>query len=121
MGLAAGADAFKALRTSVRDPVRALALLQAATGLLVLMGLVLVIGRQEPAVRRHNLLGLGIATLVVVLPARFVMGLSLPIAGLLAGRSHDVAGPDTGRLLAANTVGAIVGTIGVPFVLEPLT
>lgn len=119
VGLASGADAFNALRSRLRDPVRALALLQAATGLLVLAGLVLVIGRPDPTVGRHNLLGLGLATLVVVLPTTFVMGLSLPIAGLLAGRTHEVAGADTGRLLAANTVGAIVGTIGVPFVLIP--
>ena len=33
VGLAAGADAFNALRRRVRDPVRALALLQAATGI----------------------------------------------------------------------------------------
>ena len=57
--------------------------------------------------------------LVVVLPVTIVMGLSFPASSaLVAGREGKVA-TSAGLLLAANTLGAIVGTFVVPFFVIP--
>lgn len=120
IGLAGGADAFTHVRGRIRNPVRTLALLQAGTAVLVIAGLVLVLSHPAPVVGRYSLAILSWATLFVVLPTTFLMGFSLPLAGSLVSRSGDLVGEDTGNLLAANTLGAIVGTLGVPLVLIPI-
>ncbi len=59
-------------------------------------------------------------TILVVLPATFIMGLSFPAASaLVAGEDEEIASR-AGLLLAANTFGAIVGTFVVPFLVIPL-
>ena len=120
IGLASGADAFTHLRGRIKNPIRVLALLQATTAILVTLGSVLIISRPDPLIGQYSMAVLSFATVVVVLPVTFVMGLSLPVAASLVSRTGDVVGEDTGNLLAANTLGAIVGTLGVPLVLIPL-
>ena len=56
----------------------------------------------------------------VVLPATMVMGFALPAAADLMGNDEAAVGRDSGLLLAVNTVGTVVGTCAVPFVLVPL-
>ena len=57
---------------------------------------------------------------LVVLPATLLMGLSFPAAsGLVAGSDREV-GRRAGMVLAVNTLGAIVGTFVIPFVVIPL-
>jgi spermidine synthase len=56
---------------------------------------------------------------LVVLPATFLMGLTLPAIMALAGDSPGRVGTTTGLVLSANTIGAIGGTLVVPFFLVP--
>ena len=121
IGLALGAALYNDLRRRIRDLIKILALVQALTALLALAGLLLVIAH-PPATTDLNVLvnSLGLSALAVVLPTTAVMGFTLPLTtGLLGSRDSQV-GADTGRLLAANTLGAILGTFGVPFLLIPL-
>ena len=60
----------------------------------------------------------GIQAGLVLLPAAFGMGLSFPAAVRLAARLETVS-RDVGRLYALNTAGAIVGSLGVGFLLLP--
>jgi len=64
-------------------------------------------------------LPLPLVMLVTLLPATILMGLALPVASGLAAQRDLHIGADTGALLAANTVGIVVGTFAVPFVLMP--
>jgi spermidine synthase len=122
VGIAAGAVIFSALRERIRQPIALLAGAQVAVAVLALAGLVLVIGEIPPAARITSLTGLEslrTAVLLVVLPATLVMGIAFPAASaLLDDRAGRVA-TNAGKLLAANTVGAIAGTFLVPFVVIP--
>lgn len=60
-----------------------------------------------------------VRTLLVVLPATLVLGLTLPMSSRLLGGTAQHVGRDAGFLLGANTLGAICGTFVVPFVLIP--
>jgi spermidine synthase len=57
---------------------------------------------------------------IVMLPATVALGTALPLLMELAGRQRrGSAGPVMGRLLAANTVGAILGPLLATFLLGP--
>lgn len=65
-----------------------------------------------------RLVGTALHSLVVVMPGAACMGASFPL--LVAGRA--VAGPDeagVGRIYAANTAGAVVGTLAGVYLLFP--
>jgi spermidine synthase len=106
----------------LRDPIRLLAITQVLVAVLAIGGLVLVIGRSEPlgasslmdAVRT-----LSGSVLIVVLPVTVVLGLAFPTASTLLRDAVDEAGTESGQLLSVNTVGAIIGSFVVPFVLMP--
>ena len=126
VGIALGAIAFGLLRTRIRGTVGLLAGAQLLIAVLVIIGGVLVIpgaSRGILALQTHpaQLFGTFLwTTVLVVLPATFVMGLSFPAAsGLVAGSDGQV-GRRAGLILAVNTLGAIVGTFVVPFVVIPL-
>lgn len=126
VGIALGAVAFSFLRTRIRGTVGLLATAQLATAILVLYGAVAVIPWASTGILHlqsdpGQLFGTFFqATVLVVLPATFVMGLAFPAAsGLVAGQDRQV-GSRAGLLLAANTVGAIAGTFAIPFVVIPL-
>ncbi len=126
VGIALGAIAFGLLRTRIRGTVGLLAGAQLLIAVLVIIGGVLVIpgaSRGILALQTNpaQLFGTFLwTTVLVVLPATFVMGLSFPAAsGLVAGRDGQV-GARAGLILAVNTLGAIVGTFVVPFVVIPL-
>lgn len=122
IGLALGALAFAFVRGRVRDPVSLIAHCQVLISLLALVGVALVIDRNLtgylPLVSDFGALVSSFIGPVaeVVLPATFVMGLVFPATALLLGGSDGEVGADAGALLAANTLGAIVGTFVVPFV-----
>lgn len=61
---------------------------------------------------------LGLVTLVV-LPATLALGAALPLLFEMAGDDGRDAGAVTGRLLVANTLGAILGPLAVTFVVAP--
>jgi len=62
----------------------------------------------------------GAAAWAVIVPATLVMGFSLPVAAGLMGEDEHRLGRDSGKLLAVNTMGTVVGTFVVPFFLIPL-
>jgi spermidine synthase len=59
--------------------------------------------------------------LVTMLPASLCLGMALPLVMEMAAPSgHESAGPRIGRVLAANTLGAIVGPLLATFLMGPL-
>ncbi|HMA20596.1 MAG TPA: hypothetical protein VKO87_07310, partial [Gemmatimonadaceae bacterium] len=113
IGLAMGAVEYKRVRSRLRDVSGAIAVSQMLTGLLAVAGMIAII-RLDP------LPGAFIwKSLVVVLPATFVMGYGFPASSALMGGTDDATGRRAGMLLATNTTGAIAGTFIVPFFLIP--
>jgi spermidine synthase len=122
VGIALGALVFNSLRTRIKDPVRVLAWTQFAVAVLAIAGLVLVISQPrllDPANPFGSISALVTAAIGVVLPVTIVMGIAFPTASELLRAEHGRAGEASGLLLAANTTGAILGSLVIPFVLMP--
>ena len=122
IGLAIGALLFNVIRPRIGDPVRLLAAAQILVAALVLAGLVGVVVRPEtlnPGEPLATLQALAGAALLVVLPVTIVLGLSFPAASALLADDARHAGSESGSLIAVNTVGAIVGSVIIPFLLIP--
>jgi spermidine synthase len=122
VGIALGAVVFNSLRTRIKDPVRVLAWTQFAVAVLAMAGLVLVISQPrllDPANPFGSISALVTAAIGVVLPVTIVMGIAFPTASELLRAEHGQAGEASGLLLAANTTGAILGSLVIPFVLMP--
>ena len=67
-----------------------------------------------------HVLGWSFIASLVVLPAAFVSGIQFPTLIALLGRGRANVGRQTGHVYAANTVGAIVGSLAGGFGLLPL-
>jgi spermidine synthase len=122
IGIAIGALLFNVIRPRIGDPVRLLAAAQILVAALVLAGLVGVVVRPEtlnPSEPLATLRALTGAALLVVLPVTVVLGLSFPAASALLADDARHAGSESGSLIAVNTVGAIVGSVIIPFLLIP--
>jgi spermidine synthase len=123
IGLALGAVVFAAVRSRVGDPLRLLAGSQILAAALALAGLVLVLvaphlpNAGKPLDALDALLGMSLLT---VLPVTLMLGIAFPASSALIPDDADHAGQGSGTLLAANTVGAIAGSLVVPFVLIPI-
>jgi spermidine synthase len=113
IGIAFGANLIARRPHRPANPLALLGLAQLAVALLALVGVALISGRIVS-------LAFIPTTLLVVLPATLVMGLALPLASCFVGRGDERVGRDVGLLLGANTVGVIIGTSVVPFLLVPL-
>jgi predicted membrane-bound spermidine synthase len=130
-GLALGGLAIRRRIDRLAEPVHALALVQVAMGLAALATLPLYdmtftlmealmrgLARSEVGYRLFNLSG-GLVAALVMLPATFCAGMTLPLltaALLRRGRGE----PSIGTAYAANTLGAIAGVIvavhvGLPY------
>ena len=121
-GIAIGASIFNVIRPRLRDPLRLLAITQIAVAALALIGLVGVIGQPEqlnPGEPIQTLRALFGSALLVVLPVTIVLGIAFPTASALLRDEASAAGSETGSLLASNTLGAIAGSLLVPFFLMP--
>jgi spermidine synthase len=122
IGIVLGAAAFTRLRPYIGRPVAAIAVAQVAVAILAFAGLVLVIGNpgpldpSRPLESAWAILG---PMLLVVLPTTFVMGFTFPASSALLGDDPDRIASSAGSLLASNTLGAIVGTFAVPFLVIP--
>ncbi|MEM1417558.1 MAG: hypothetical protein AAGH15_21860, partial [Myxococcota bacterium] len=57
---------------------------------------------------------------IVLFPLALALGTSIPLAWHLAGGGADDAAATSGRILAANTLGGLVGSLAAGFVLVPL-
>jgi spermidine synthase len=123
IGLAIGALLFNLIRPRLRDPIRFLAVAQILVSVLVMLGLVGVVVRPEtldpgePLATLQALLG---SALIVVLPVTIVLGVSFPAASTLLADDERQAGRESGSLVAINTVGAIAGSVVIPFLLIPV-
>jgi spermidine synthase len=122
IGLVLGATAFALLRPRIRQPILFLAITQVVVALITIWGLVQVIGQPfplDPSRALDTLWAILRPAILVVLPATFVMGLSFPASSSLLADDPARIATFAGRLLAANTAGAIVGTFAIPFLLIP--
>jgi spermidine synthase len=123
VGIAIGAVLFAALRSRLGDPLRLLAASQVLAAALALAGLVLVLVAPHtptPGKPFETLGALIGSALLVVLPVTIVLGVAFPASSALLEDDTAHAGAGSGGLLAVNTVGAILGSLVVPFVLIPL-
>lgn len=112
-GIAFGANLIGRLPARPAHSVALLGLAQLAVAVLALAGVALISGRIVS-------LSFVPMTVLVVLPTTIVLGLALPLASCLVGKGDDRVGRDVGFLLGANTIGVVIGTSAVPFVLVPL-
>jgi spermidine synthase len=122
IGLVLGATVFAVLRPRLHRPVLFLAVAQVGVAVLATWGLVAVIAtptRIDPSRAFDALMAIVGPAILVVLPATFVMGLSFPASSSLLADDPGRIATYAGRLLAANTAGAIVGTFAIPFLLIP--
>ena len=122
VGIAIGALLFNLLRSRIRDPIGWLAITQVLVAALVLLGLIGVLGRPEalsPARPFETLRALIGSAVLVVLPVTILLGIAFPTASALLRDDAAESGAESGRLLAVNTAGAILGSLVVPFVLMP--
>jgi spermidine synthase len=123
LGLAIGAVLFATLRTRLGDPIRLLAASQLGAAILAILGLVFVlVAPQQPTPNQplDTLVALLGSSLLVVLPVTICLGVAFPASSALLPDEVAHAGEGSGALLAVNTVGAIAGSLLVPFVLIPL-
>lgn len=122
VGIALGAAGFAAFRHRIRSAAKVIALAQLAVAVLATAGLVLVIARPEvldPNRPLESAAAALIPIVLVVLPTTYAIGLTLPATSvLLAGDERRIA-VNAGRLLAANTAGAILATFAIPFFVIP--
>jgi spermidine synthase len=114
VGLAMGGVEYKRVRARLRDVTGAIAISQVSLALIALAGMFAMSSLDSlPGAFMWK-------SLAVVLPATFLMGFSFPASSALVGGEANEVGSTSGSLLAINTLGAIIGTFIVPFVLIPL-
>ena len=123
-----GASAVASLRLARRPrPVLDLAVSQAVGGILALAGLVLlpVLLPENPARLSQVGVGslfrstLGPAARLVLAPA-LALGMAFPLVNALRLREAERLGRDVGGVYAANTLGAIAGSLAAGFLLLPI-
>ena len=116
MGLAIGPFIVEISARRGMDPLDWLARTQVLIGVMATAGTLLIAYRP---------LGLpdGISWMIVVLPTATAIGLSLPLASRMISSGDQSGdqqvGSDTGLLLGANTLGIVIGTVGIPFIAMP--
>jgi spermidine synthase len=84
---------------------------------------VLVIGRPgpiNPNLPLESAIVVFAPVLLVVLPATYAMGFTFPATSALLQDDPGRIAANAGRLLAANTAGAILATFAIPFFVIPL-
>src|SRR5450756_1846536 len=112
MGLALGPFIVEAAARRGMDTLGWLARTQVLIGVLATVGTLLI------AFRPLNVPD-GIAWMIVVLPTATAIGLSLPLGSRLIASGDNRVGSDTGLLLGTNTLGIVIGTVGIPFIAMP--
>ncbi len=130
LGLGLGSLAVKALARGITNPTRALALTQAAAALALVAQLValghtssILVVLASTLKLSHSFFGIQSAFLLTVallfLPVTMLFGASFPLA-VAADPKPRSPGQHAGAVATANTLGAIVGAVGAPFILVPL-
>ncbi len=129
LGLGLGSLAVKALAQRITNPTRILALTQAAAALALVTQLAVLGNTSSILVAlvsifklNYTFLGLQAAFLLTVallfLPVTVLFGASFPLA-VAADPKPRSPGQHAGAVATANTLGAIVGAVGAPFILVP--
>lgn len=124
-GLAIGAVLFTHLNDRLRDPFRLIAFGQIGAAVFVVLGTALVLDRHvvpplTPTTPLADIFSTFVAaTVVVVLPATILMGVTFPATSALVRDADGHLAGNAGALLAINTLGAICGTFIVPFFIIP--
>ncbi len=122
IGITFGAYTFSTLRPYLRNLVGVIAGAQVVVAALAIGGLVLVIGHPaviDPGNPFASVGAILTPIVLVVLPATIVMGFTFPAASTLLGDDPARVAANAGRLLAANTAGAISATFAIPFFVIP--
>ena len=112
VGLALGAMIVTIAGRRGIDTLTWLARAQLLIGVLAVAGTILIAFRPVA-------LPIGVDWLLVVLPTATAIGLSLPLASRLAASDDRHVGSDAGRVLGANTLGVVIGTVAIPFFAMP--
>jgi spermidine synthase len=123
IGVALGAAGFATFRSRIRSVVALIAAAQLIVAVLVMAGLIFVIGRPgsiNPMAPIEAAIVIFGPILLVVLPATWVMGFTFPATSALLSDDPRRIAANAGRLLAANTAGAIVATFAIPFFVIPV-
>jgi spermidine synthase len=123
IGLALGAVVFAVVRGWIGDPLRLLAGSQIVAAALALLGLVFVLVAPHtpmPGTPIDTLKALLGSAAIVVIPVTLMLGIAFPASSALLHDNASRAGEGSGGLLGVNTIGAIVGSLVVPFFLIPL-
>ncbi len=111
-GIAIGAAIVSLRPPKPAQVVPAIGVVQAVIGVLALAGAIVIGG----VVVQIDFVDM---TMLVVLPTTMAIGLALPLSAHLVASSDSHVGRDTGRLLAVNTTGVMVATVGIPFIVVP--
>ncbi|MHC4994383.1 MAG: fused MFS/spermidine synthase, partial [Planctomycetota bacterium] len=129
LGLASGSLVFGRFVDRIRDPLRALAFIQAAIGFSALLVVPLIgqlpyiatsaIASFSGSFVRLQLVEFGIILMVMLVPTT-LMGASFPLASRLYIRRERSVSQAVGTVYAANTIGTIAGSFAGGFVLIPV-
>jgi spermidine synthase len=124
-GIAMGALLLGFIRRRVRNTIGLIAFAQVLTAVLVALGSIVLATPALPLYGgspefSHQLRIFAQTAILVVLPATLVMGITFPATAALLGDSSGREGGAAGSLIAVNTVGALVATFVLPFVVIPL-
>jgi spermidine synthase len=123
IGIAIGAAIFAVLRPRLGRPIGAIAVAQIVVAALAFAGLVQVIGHPgplDPSRVLESAMAIALPVFLVVFPTTIAMGFTFPASSALAADDPRRVASSAGQLLAANTLGAIVATFAIPFVLIPV-
>ncbi len=128
LGLGLGSGVSARLADRLRDPLRALAIIEVAIGLSALvvvpfMGqlplvVTRMISRFGESFGRLQMAEFGLILLVVLVPT-FLMGAAFPLAARVFVQRRESVGRSVGTVYASNTVGAIFGSFLAGFALIP--
>ncbi len=118
LGIALGSAVASGRLRRSGDPVRALARVQIATGVLVILSMAALAFTYRLGWRTSGMIQ---ASLLAMLPATILMGAAFPLglAVWLEGRTGDVA-KRVGVLYATNVCGGVAGALAGGFLLLPL-
>jgi spermidine synthase len=118
LGIAAGSAVAAAILPRMANPVRTLARVQVATGILAIVSMTLLVFSYRLGWRTSGMVQ---ASIVAMLPATLLMGATFPLGlaiwlrGVSSGIGHRV-----GVLYAVNVCGAVAGALAGGFLLLPL-
>jgi predicted membrane-bound spermidine synthase len=120
-GLALGSAVFGRLSDRIQSPLRIYVLLEAGIALLGISATLALAQAASPFVFLQTTYGLAAWSLpfvLVAIPAALMGGTLPPLLAAVRPR-QELIGQTTGRLYAANTAGAIIGTVLTAFLLVP--